>query len=88
MPEAIPVLEVDRSHFTSARFLCALQSVVLGSEQRSSRKHQKTIQSHLPNILQHIIKGTRQRAPFLSIFDVIHNKGVGIRVHALPCKFF
>jgi hypothetical protein len=38
-------------------FLCALQPVVLGSEQRSGRKHQKTRQSSLTNILQHIIKG-------------------------------
>jgi hypothetical protein len=30
---------------------------MLGSKQRSSRKHQKTRQSSLTNILQHIIKG-------------------------------
>jgi hypothetical protein len=30
---------------------------MLGSEQRSGRKHQKTRQSSLTNILQHLIKG-------------------------------
>jgi hypothetical protein len=39
------------------RFLRALQPIMPGSEQRSSRKHQKTRQSSLTNLLQYIIKG-------------------------------
>ncbi len=46
------------SHQANVRISArALQSTVPGSQQRSNRKRQKTRQSSLTNILQHIING-------------------------------
>ena len=48
--------------------LRAVQHTMLGSEQRSSRKHWKTRQSSLANLLQHIISG--QGSALIACSDV------------------